>query len=294
VGEGGSSTRRSLFEGLLAVVVATPCTAPFLSTAVGFAFAGPPATIIGIFLAIGAGLAAPFVLITWVPAWARLIPRSGPWMLQLRKGLGFALVATVVWLLWVVGRSVGADGMTWLLSFLVLVSFAFWIYGALQSSRRQGVVRGLGLGLVALLVLGLVWLPLEPASGPALAQASGEGGQRRFDPAAVSTELAEGRPVFVYFTADWCLTCKVNERAVLSSARVKAELERAGFVTFKADWTRRDETIRRELARFGRAGVPLYLIYSPDDPLHPELLPELLTVDGFIEAVRRVEPAPTS
>jgi len=294
VGEGGSGTRRSLFEGLLAVVVATPCTAPFLSTAVGFAFASPPATIIGIFLAIGAGLAAPFVLITWVPAWARLIPRSGPWMLQLRKGLGFALVATVVWLLWVVGRSVGTDGQTWLLGFLVLVSFAVWIYGALQSSRRQGVVRVLGLALVLLIVVGLIWLPLESGSGPTLAEASGEGGLRRFDPAAVSTELAQGRPVFVFFTADWCLTCKVNERAVLSSAQVQAELERAGFVSFKADWTRRDETIRRELARFGRAGVPMYLMYDPDDPMHPELLPELLTVDGFIEAVRRVEPLPGS
>jgi thiol:disulfide interchange protein DsbD len=293
-GEGGGSTRRALFEGLLAVVVATPCTAPFLSTAVGFAFASPPATIIAIFLAVGAGLAAPFVLITWVPAWSRLIPRSGPWMLQLRRLLGFALVATVVWLLWVVGRSVGTDGMTLLLGFLVLVGFAVWVYGALQSSSRRGLVRGLGLGLVALIVSGLVWLPLEPASRPASTATAEEGAVRAFDPGAVEAELALGRPVFVFFTADWCLTCKVNERAVLSSTRAKAELERGGFVTFKADWTRRDETIRRELARFGRAGVPLYLLYAPSDPRHPELLPELLTVDGFVEAVRRVGAAPAS
>jgi thiol:disulfide interchange protein DsbD len=291
LGTRGTGNRRSFFEGLLAVVVATPCSAPFLGTAVGFAFASSTPVIVAIFLAIGLGLAAPYVLITLIPAWARIVPRPGPWMLHLRRALGFALIGTIVWLLWVIGRSVGIDGMTGLLAFLVAVAFATWVYGALQQTGRGRLALGAGIGLATLAVAGLARLPLDAPTPEENAAATNGLGARSFDPSSVSAELEHGRPVFVYFSADWCLTCKVNERVVLADRRVQEELERLDVATFKADWTRRDEAIRAELARFGRAGVPMYLLYSPDAPARPRLLPEFLTVDLVLEALREAAPA---
>jgi thiol:disulfide interchange protein DsbD len=291
VGQSGSGPRRSFFEGLLATVVATPCSAPFLGTAVGFAFASSEPVIFGVFAAIGLGLASPYLLITWVPGWAKLIPRSGPWMLQLRQALGFALIGTIVWLLWVIGRSVGIEGMTGLLAFLVAVAFATWLFGALQAARRTRTALGAALGIGGLAVAGLLALPLEAREArPPDAEAAESMSWRAFEPSEIRAELAEGRPVFVYFTADWCLTCKVNERMVLEDARVRAELERLDVAIFKADWTRRDERIRSELARFGRAGVPMYLVYGPEAPGHPALLPELLSVDLLVDALREAAP----
>ncbi len=283
-----SGLRRSFFEGLLAVVVATPCSAPFLGTAVGFAFASSPPVIFSVFLAIGLGLAAPFVAITLVPGWARLIPKSGAWMLHLRAGLGFALLATVVWLLWVAGRSLGSDGVILLLGFLMLLGVATWIFGAVQETREDGRAPGTALLLSSFALAALAWLPLQPIAAPdANAPASADAdGARPFAPAAIAAELALGRPVFVYFTADWCLTCKVNEHVVLTDPRIADELQLHDIATFKADWTLRDEEIRRELARFGRAGVPMYLVYDPRNPSQPKLLPELLTVDLLIDAFR--------
>ena len=286
-GAEATGARRSFFEGLLAVVLATPCTAPFVGTAVGFAFASSPATIFAIFLAIGAGLAAPFLAVCAVPAWARLVPRSGPWTLQLRAALGFALLGTVVWLLSVLGRSAGADAQIALLAYLCALAAGVWIFGALQQLERVSPARIAGIALLALGLLGLRALPVsESQAAPQGTQSESEG--RRFSAADVSAARASGAPVFVYFTADWCLTCKVNEHAVLENARVRGELERRGFAIFKGDWTRRDEAIRQELARFGKAGVPLYLVYGPSG--QPIVLPELLTVDLFIDALQRAAP----
>jgi thiol:disulfide interchange protein DsbD len=291
VGQTGSGPRRSFFEGLLAVAVATPCSAPFLGTAVGFAFASSASVIFAIFLAVGLGLASPYLLVTWVPGWAKLIPRAGPWMIRLRQALAFLLLGTIVWLLWVIGRSVGIEGMTGLLAFLVAVAFATWIFGALQAAQRTRAALGAALGVGGLAVAWLLALPLEARETRAPAAGAAESlAWRAFDPAEIRAQLGEGRPVFVYFTADWCLTCKVNERMVLSDARVEAELARLDVAIFKADWTRRDETIRTELARFGRAGVPMYLVYSPEAPTRAELLPELLTVDLLVDALREAAP----
>jgi thiol:disulfide interchange protein DsbD len=291
VGQTGSGPRRSFFEGLLAVAVATPCSAPFLGTAVGFAFASSASVILAIFLAVGLGLASPYLLVTWVPGWAKLIPRAGPWMIRLRQALAFLLLGTIVWLLWVIGRSVGIEGMTGLLAFLVAVAFATWIFGALQAAQRTRAALGAALGVGGLAVAWLLALPLEARETRAPAAGAAESlAWRAFDPAEIRAQLGEGRPVFVYFTADWCLTCKVNERMVLSDARVEAELARLDVAIFKADWTRRDETIRTELARFGRAGVPMYLVYSPEAPTRAELLPELLTVDLLVDALREAAP----
>ncbi len=282
--EQATGKRRSFFEGLLAVVVATPCSAPFLGTAIGFAFASSTPVIIGIFLAIGLGLASPYLLVTMVPAWARWIPRAGGWMLHLRAALGFALLGSVVWLLWLEGRYGGVDGMVGLLVFLLVVGFAAWVFGALQraaSTRTLAAIVVLG---ALVLLAGGITLPIggdgeDTSVSEAIAW-------QEYDPGEIAASVRGGRVVFVDFTADWCITCKLNERVVLSNERVIAELERLNVVSFKADWTRRDSGIQAELARRGRAGVPMYLVFRPGVPDDPAVLPELLTVDGFIQALR--------
>ena len=283
-GAQAAGARRSFFDGLLAVVLATPCSAPFLGTAVGFAFASEAPVILAIFLAIGVGLALPFTLVSAIPGWARWLPRSGPWMPKLRAGLGFALLATVVWLLWIVGRSAGSDAMAVLLSWLLSLGFASWLYAALRESSRVVFRTGAALTFGLLVVAGAGVVRVEPGAAANERPATDVRAPRPYEAAAVEAERRAGRPVFVYFTADWCLTCKVNERVVLDDAAVREAL--AGFAVFEADWTRRDERIRRELARFGRSGVPLYLLYPPGEGAAPVRLPELLSRQHFLEALR--------
>jgi thiol:disulfide interchange protein DsbD len=282
VGAAAVGARRSFFEGLLAVALATPCSAPFLGTAVGFAFASGGALVVAVFLAIGLGLAAPFLLISAFPPAARWLPRSGAWMGELRGWLGFALLATVVWLVWVMGRSAGVDAAVGLLALLLALA------GIVRAFAKLGEQRALRAALLAagvLLVAGASnWIRVEPAP----AALPGEG-HAVWSPAELARLRAEGRPVLAVFTADWCLTCKVNERTVLASEPVQEALRRGGWSVLVADWTRRDEEIRRELARFGKAGVPLYLVYRPQ-AAEPQVLPELLGVERVVSALAIGEP----
>jgi thiol:disulfide interchange protein DsbD len=293
IGASAHGTRRSFFEGLLAVVLATPCSAPFLGTAVGFAFAGSPAVIVAVFLAIGAGLALPFALITLVPGWARFMPKPGTWMLQLRSALGFALLATVLWLLWLTGGVAGVDGLVALLGLLLGIAFGLFVFGAVQRAGKGWMRTVAGIAVLAAVLLGLDWVNarLAPQAGATAGSARGaEAGWEPWAPPAIDAALAAGDPVLVVFSAEWCITCKVNERVVLRSPRVESELARLGVRVFKADWTRRDERIRAELARHGRAGVPLYLVYDPQRPDEPEVLPELLSVGDLVESLRAAAP----
>ena len=286
---GPTSPTRSFFEGTLVVALATPCTAPFLGTAVGFAFASSGAVIFAVFVSIGLGLAAPYVLVTLVPGWARFVPRPGAWMLRVRQALGFSLLATVVWLAWVTGRVIGVDAQALLLAHLIAIAFLVWILGAAQASARPLAVRAVAAAAVILAVVSLTALPLAPtpqgSSNDAKTSADGID-WLAFDPLAIDREHAAGRPVFVNFTADWCITCQVNEAVVLSNGAVQEELARWDFATFKADWTRRDDAITRALAQWGRAGVPMYLVYPADPAKPPQLLPELLTLGATVEALR--------
>ena len=277
VGSRAMGVRRSFFDGLLTVALATPCTAPFLGTAAGFAFASPAPVTLAIFLAIGAGLAAPLTIVALLPATARRLPRAGPWMEELRTALGFLLLGTVVWLLWVLGRSLDANAMASVQVLLLCVAFMAWVQGRLQQRGRAP--RPLVAGAIAacVLFLGLGSLSGEDTAAPVVGT---------WDRQLVEAEVREGRTAFVVFTADWCLTCKMNERLVIADDRVQQELARLDVAVFEADWTRRDERIRAELARFGRSGVPLYLIFSPGDTARPVLLPELLSVDGVLQALR--------
>ena len=280
--EQASGAGRSFFDGALAVVLATPCSAPFLGTAVGFAFAGPGAVIPAIFALIGAGLAFPFVALACTPAFGRLLPRPGAWMLELRAFLGFALIGTCAWLLWIFGRTTGVDGLVALLAWLVGVAFAAWLYGVAQ---RSGRARWKLLTAVAVLFLCVT------GAGELATPAAGGSRAEPFDRAAIDASLQQGHPAFVYFTADWCITCAANERLVLSHGRVQAELERLDVAVFRADWTRRSETIRAELARFGKAGVPLYLVYPAGGTQPPRVLPALLTVDLLVAELRTARPS---
>jgi thiol:disulfide interchange protein DsbD len=281
VGAEASGARRSFFEGLLAVALATPCSAPFLGTAVGFAFASEGPLVLAIFAAIGLGLAAPFVAICAFPRCASFLPRSGPWMNELRSLLGFALLATVVWLAWVIGRSAGVDALAGLLALLLAVALGAWSFAKLEGRSLRGLVAASVIG-IAVLGSNRIALSPEPLRAPASATAA-------WSAEALAALRAEGRPVVVVFSADWCLTCKWNERSVLGSEAVEAALARGGFALLHADWTRRDEAIRQELARFGRAGVPLTLVYHAG-AAEPQVLPELLSVGHMLAALDESEP----
>ncbi|MGZ6034431.1 MAG: protein-disulfide reductase DsbD family protein [Myxococcaceae bacterium] len=265
---------RSAGEGVLAVVLATPCSAPLLGTAVGFAFAASAPVVLAVFLAVGLGLAAPFCALVLVPGLRTRLPRPGAWMERAKQLLGFALLGTAVWLSGILGALAGVDGVVRLLAFLLVVGLAAWAWGA----WRRGPVLVAGLALV--LATGVVGLRFGSGQAPAA-------GRDAWSDEAVARALAQGRPVLVDFTAEWCLSCKFNERTVLASEPVQSALARTRTQLLVADWTRRDADIARRLAAHGRAGVPMYLVYTPAHPDRPEVLPELLTTELVVGALER-------
>ncbi len=277
---------RSAGEGVLAVVLATPCSAPLLGTAVGFALAAGAGTVLAVFTLLGLGLALPFCLLVLVPGLSRWLPKPGAWMERGKQLLGFALLGTTVWLVWVMGGLTGVDGMARLLSFLAVVGLGAWMYGLAQGASGGRKLAGVLAGVAVAGVGGLLALRFEE-TGPTVRKGSTVAEAQPWDEAAVAAALAAGQPVFIDFTADWCLTCKFNERTVLSREEVRAAFTEHQVAFFVADWTKRDARIAAKLAEFGRAGVPMYLVVSPQAPQAPVVLPELLTADSVIEAVRR-------
>jgi thiol:disulfide interchange protein/DsbC/DsbD-like thiol-disulfide interchange protein len=288
VTEARPGARRSFGEGILAVVLATPCSAPFLGTAVGFAFASHPAMIFAVFATLGLGLAAPFVALTLVPGLTRLLPKPGGWMLVFKQLLGFALLGTTVWLLWLIGQMTGTDGMIRLIAFLLVVALGAWAYGAAQPKGGR-LKWSVGAVAAAGIVLGgFTLLDLSPAErGQASTGSDGPIAWIAYEESAVGEALRAGRPVFVDFTADWCITCQVNKARVLETAEVASVVDELDVAMMIADWTHRDDGIRAKLAEFGKAGVPMYLVYSPHAPGTPKLLPELLTRNLVIDALRQ-------
>jgi thiol:disulfide interchange protein len=274
----------SFLTGVLAVAVASPCTAPFMGAALGFAFTLPTAQSLLLFAVLGLGMALPYLVMSLWPAVARAMPRPGPWMATFKTVMAFPMLATVVWLVWVLGQQTSIDGAAALLAVLVALAFALWAWGRVESSRvGRAVWSTLG---VALLALSLTWaLPTwrEAQAAPAASPAVGERWQP-WSPERVAALHAEGRTVFVDFTAAWCVTCQVNKRSTLNDATLLADIETSRVALLRADWTRRDATISNELSRLGRNGVPVYAIYRPGDK-QPTLLPELLTVQTVRDAL---------
>jgi thiol:disulfide interchange protein DsbD len=275
--------RGSFFTGALATLVASPCTAPAMGTALGAAAVLPAAQAMAVFLALGFGLALPMLVLSLIPALARALPKPGPWMLTFRQLMAFPLYLTVVWLLSVLGSQVGSTGMSWMLAGLVALAFALWLAGH-TSGRSTSVAVGhaaVGLALLGALAAWLNAIQFEAPDPAAEGKAQAWSVERL---AELNADPARG--VLVNMTADWCVTCKVNEAVALSTDTVQDALIENDFAYLVGDWTRRDPAITGYLAEFGRNGVPLYVLYPPGPAPEPIVLPQLLTPGSVAAAVR--------
>jgi thiol:disulfide interchange protein DsbD len=286
----------SFFTGVLAVVVATPCTAPFMGAAIGYALAQPAAVTFAVFTALALGLAAPYIALTLQPAWTRLLPKPGAWMDVLKQAISVPIFVTVIWLAWVLAQAYGAALLAVLLASFLLLAIAGWFLGRWPARRWASVVAG----LIVLTVVGVsVTAPRELAETPkaqaplnAFGQGAVEGQWQPWSADAVSRSLAAGQPVFVDFTAKWCLSCQFNERVALDQPEVVQAFQAKNVTPLKADWTRQDPAITQALTALGRSGVPVYALYAPGQE-SPRLLPQVLTPGTVLDAIAKLPPAAT-
>ena len=283
----------SFFQGMFATLLATPCTAPFLGTALGFAFSQPAVVIFAMFASVAAGMASPYVLLSAKPGWMKILPKPGAWMERVKQLMGFPLLATLIWLLSILGSQKGTAGVVWASSFFLCLAFACWLYGAFcgpQSRPRTRAIALTGALLAAVLggwlFIGVLFSSSQRTSSTATVSSDGipwvEFSQARLDKL-----LGEGRGVFLDFTADWCISCKFNERTAIDRPAVREVLKTSGIIPMKADWTNANPEITAALKRFGRVGVPFYVIYPPGRPDKPIILPELLTESIVIDALTK-------
>jgi thiol:disulfide interchange protein DsbD len=295
---GGDLARRegyqgSFFTGVLATVVATPCTAPLMGAAIGYALAQTALVTFAVFTALGLGLAAPYLLLSMRPAWFRALPKPGPWMETLKQITAVPLFATAIYLVWVYGKlypvELGVDATALLLACFLLIAVAGWALG------RWPARWGSTVAAVLLIALGLA-MPLSQVrmaghtSGSSAGSGSVAGGELEWHPyteAALQQAQSSGHPVFIDFTAAWCLSCQFNEHAVLKSDEVEKALRQRNFTLLKADWTNEDPAITAKLASINRAGVPTYVIYPAGPQGRADVLPELLTKDLVLRAIKR-------
>ncbi|MFL6694261.1 MAG: protein-disulfide reductase DsbD family protein [Ramlibacter sp.] len=274
--------RNAFVSGVLAVAIASPCTAPFMGASLGLAATLPAIEALLVFAVLGAGMALPYLAASAVPAVGRWLPRPGPWMDVFRKLMAFPMFATEAWLVWVLGQQSGIDGAGALLVLLVAFSLLVW---TLTLRGRVRTVLGT-LAVIALLALGWAVGPqLAPAAAPAQA-ARADGAWQPWSQDKVTQLVAAGQPVFVDFTAAWCVTCQVNKKTTLSNDRVLADLRQRNVALLRADWTRRDPAITAALASLGRNGVPVYVFYRQGSA--PVVLSELLGVDEVRQAIARL------
>jgi thiol:disulfide interchange protein DsbD len=274
----------AFFNGVLAAVLATPCTAPFLATAIGFAFTQPPVVLLAIYLTVGLGLAAPCVSRCWKPGWLKLMPKPGLWMLRFKVAMGFPLLATAVWVFWFTAGRMGSSGVLWLGLLLVLVSAAAWIWGEFGQKDRKTI--GAGSVALALLLIGyfgilesqLDWRTPAGARKPKV-------DWHPWTAAAVTKAVGEGHPVLVDFTADGCLNCQLNKRTSIEINSTMTRIRDQKVVALEGDFTDLDPAIAAELQKFGRRGVPLVLVYSRDPAKPPRVLPTVLTPSVVHEAL---------
>ena len=280
----------AFFTGVLAVVVATPCTAPFMAAALGFALSQPAPQTIAVLLAMGLGLALPYLALSMTPALQRMMPRPGAWMDRLRQFLAFPMWASAVWMIWVLTQQTGPDGVIYALGGMILIGFAIWLL-RLGNAGTLGAWLRRGLAAAAVLLAFAAVLKLE--DGPATAASASGGpstgvsfdGWERFSRARMTEAAAAGKPVFVDFTAAWCITCLVNERVALETPGTRRAFEQTGTVKLKGDWTNRDPEITSLLKELGRAGVPLYLYWAPGAE-RPKILPQVLTEAAIVSELQ--------
>jgi thiol:disulfide interchange protein len=277
----------SFFTGVLAVVVASPCTAPFMGSALGYAVTQSAPVALLVFAALGLGMALPFLLLAFVPGFARLLPKPGAWMDTLKQVLAYPLYLSAVWLLWVYGRQAGVDAQALLLIGLVCVAGACWLWGRKQLAQAGRVGAGFALLLV---LLALVLPVLASKQAAPQAQSSDTQHWQPWSAATLKQLREQGKPVLVNMTADWCITCLVNERMALNTDSSKAALALYDVTYLKGDWTLRDGAITEYLRLYQRDGVPLYVLYWPGQP--PQVLPQILTPDTLPQTLARLSSQP--
>jgi thiol:disulfide interchange protein DsbD len=279
----------AFFTGVLAVVVATPCTAPFMAAALGFALSQPAPQTIAVLLAMGLGLALPYMVLAFTPALQRGMPQPGPWMDRLRQFLAFPMYASAVWMIWVLTQQAGADGVLYALGGMVLIAFAIWLLrlGA-PASPAIWLRRGVAAAAVLLAFAAALKLEDQPATAASASGGPSAGvsfdGWTPYSRVRLDEAVAARKPVFVDFTAAWCITCLVNERVALETAATRHAFEQTGTLKLKGDWTNRDPEITAMLKALGRAGVPLYLYWAPGAE-RPKILPQILTEASVIETL---------
>lgn len=290
-GVGSSLTEKpgysgSFFTGVLATVVATPCTAPFMAAALGYALVQPPLKLLAIFLSMGLGLALPYLILSCWPHLQRWLPRPGNWMERAKQILAFPMYAAAIWLVWVLIQQTGADAVIIALGGMLLIALAAWIYDCSRTANNKG--RWIGnCGALALVIIALVTggSYLNSPSAKAEQKIEKDMNWEAFSETRLQELLDEGEPVFLNFTASWCISCLVNERVALSSDAVKKQFEQQGITYLKGDWTNKDEGITHFLKKFNRSGVPLYVYYPVGKANSPRELPQILTPDIVITAV---------
>jgi len=298
VGDGltqGDSYRASFFTGVLTTLVATPCTAPFMAFAVGAALTQPTIIALCIFAALGFGLALPYLLLSFAPWMRRVLPKPGAWMDTLKQFFAFPIYASAAWLLWVLAQQTSSIGLGAALAGAILIALAAWAYQKSKSSASRGRVAALATATLAVLLA--IVLPVRfagVASAAPSVSARGERGAddwQPYDAAQVAKLSLAGRPLLVNFTASWCLTCLVNERNAFADSAVQQVFRDKGVTLMKGDWTNRDPAITQALAAFGRAGVPLYVVYnSKPGSSEPLVLPQLLTA-GVVQSAFAAVPS---
>lgn len=301
----------TFFKGVLATTLSTPCSAPMLGTALGFAFSQPPYVVLLMFATIAVGMAFPYVLLTANPGWMKYLPKPGVWMEKFKESMGFLLLATVVWLIWVLAQQVGINAAMSATGFLVALSFAVWLVGRFtdltSTTQRKAIVYSIAVGVMGLSYWFILrpypeLLSMQPAKATVeLAVATAPGSQSPYAMATNVTEgldwipfsiqtldqqLSAGKTVFLDFTADWCLTCKVNESTVINTTPVINKMHELKVVTMRADWTRQDPAISQLLQKFGRSGVPLYVIFPAGRATQPIVLPEVITQDLVVQKLQ--------
>jgi thiol:disulfide interchange protein len=281
-----SGVTGAFFTGVLAVIVATPCTAPFMAAALGFALSQPAPQTVAVLLAMGLGLALPYLALSMTPALQRLMPRPGAWMDRLRQFLAFPMFASAVWMIWVLTQQSGADGVLYALGGMILIAFAIWL---LKMGGPVSAGTWVRRGVAAVAVLLALAAVIKIEDGPATAASASGGpsagvnfdGWERFSRDRMNEAVAAKKPVFVDFTAAWCITCLVNERVALETTATRRAFEQTGTVKLKGDWTNRDPEITALLKELGRAGVPLYLYWAPGAD-KPVILSQVLTEASIV------------
>lgn len=284
-------------EGVFATILATPCTAPVLGSALGFAFAQPAHVILIIFFSTAFGMALPYLVLTARPAWMKFLPKPGEWMVTAKQFMGFLMMATLIWLLQILGSQLGMEAVIWTAAFLLFVGIACWVIGRFAGLTATRKAYWLSWGSALLLVIAGYQLFITDimqarnivgSTAPASTKPSEGGIQwQPFSLQQLESHLGRNEAVFIDFTAEWCLTCKVNEKTVLADRAVISKIEEKGIVPMKADWTNRNEEITQLLAKFGRSGVPLYVLFPAGRPDEPIILPEVITTGIVLEALEK-------